>query len=533
MKQDDTISRRTILKGAALVGGVSMLTGCERASSLLTERMGEVIPDSVAESTSKQIDPAFHLLSRAGYGPWPGDLEHVKSIGTIAWINEQLDPDKIDDNAANFRASRFETIHLDGGTCFEYKKEVLFNEVARQSLIRSIYSKRQLLQVMVEFWSDHFNIDMSKGNCAYFKGSDDRTVIRKYALGNFRDLLKASAVSPAMLTYLDGNENKKSRPADIPNENYARELMELHTLGVHGGYTQQDVSEVARCLTGWRIQDKWQRGKVYFAPELHDDGEKEVLGHRIAAGGKEKDLDSVLDIVCAHPSTAKHLSEKLVRRFVAENPPSGLVASAASEFTRTNGDIKSVVRHILTSAEFAGAAGMKIKRPFQFIVSSLRAVGADTYAHNDVVDYLKSMGQCPFQYPTPDGYPDESAPWMAALLWRWNFALALTNNQIPSVKVDTRKLVTALGANDSAHPMAHPSDQHALAHASVQHPPDQHPSDQHPSDQHALAQHLMPHFLGRKGTRLELEALSPSAPAIISAPCLIGLILSSPAFQRC
>jgi uncharacterized protein (DUF1800 family) len=353
---------------------------------------------------------------------------------------------------------------------------------------------------MVEFWSDHFNIDMSKGNCAYFKGSDDRTVIRKYALGNFRDLLKASAVSPAMLTYLDGNENKKSNPTDIPNENYARELMELHTLGVHGGYTQQDVSEVARCLTGWRIQEKWQRGKVYFAPELHDDGVKEVLGHRIAAGGKEKDLDSVLDIVCAHPSTAKHLSEKLVRRFVAENPPSALVASAAHEFTHTGGDIKSVVRHILTSAEFAGSAGLKIKRPFQFIVSSLRAVGADTYAHNDVLDYLKSMGQCPFQYPTPDGYPDRGAPWMAALLWRWNFAQALANSQIPTVKVDTEKLVTALGAKDSAH---------------------------------SRAQHLMPHFIGRTGTRLELEALSPPSGPGMSTPCLIGLILSSPAFQRC
>jgi len=497
MMADDKISRRKILQSAALLGGAYTLGGCEQASSLLTEHMGEAIPSALRESAGAAIDPAFHLLSRAGYGPWPGDIERVKQMGATAWIDEQLHPDTIEDNAANLRASRFETIHLDGGTCFEYKKELLFNEMARQSLIRAIYSKRQLLQVMVEFWSDHFNIDMSKGNCVYFKGFDDRTVIRKFALGNFSDLLKASAISPAMLTYLDGNENKKSRPSDVPNENYARELMELHTLGVDGGYTQQDVSEVARCLTGWRIYDRWQRGKIYFAPELHDDGEKEVLGHRIAGGGKDRDLDAVLSIVCNHPSTAIHLSTKLVRKFVAEDAPEALVASTACVFTETKGDIKAVLRHILTSSAFASSAGAKIKRPFQFIVSSMRAVGADTYAHNDVLDYLKSMGQCPFQYPTPDGYPDRSAPWMAALLWRWNFALALANNQIPSVKIDTSKLMTALGAGES---------------------------------DEKKATILLPHFIGRKGKSAELAALSSPT---LETSCLIGLILSSPAFQRC
>lgn len=497
MSKKHTVSRRTVLKGAALLGSAPLLASCEKATSLLTEQMGEIIPPTVAPITSSHIDPAFHLLSRAGYGPWPGDLERVHKMGSDAWIDEQLAPDKIDDKAANLRASRFETVQLDGGTCFEYKKEVLFNEVARQSLIRSIYSKRQLLQVMVEFWSDHFNIDMSKGNCVYFKGSDDRTVIRKFALGNFKDLLRASAVSPAMLTYLDGNENKKASPSDIPNENYARELMELHTLGVYGGYSQKDVSEVARCLTGWRIHDKWQRGLVYFDKTLHDDGEKEVLGHLIASGGNEKDLDAVIDIVCHHPSTAQFLSKKLVRKFVSEDPPANLISSTASVFTNTKGDITSVVRHILKSDEFKHSAGCKIKRPYQFIVSALRSVGADTYVHNDVVDYLVSMGQSPFQYPTPDGYPDESEPWMGALLWRWNFALALTSNKIPSVTVHLDKLLTAFGAAQTLRPDI-----------------------------------IIPHFIGRKGTLAELKVLASSKQSL-SDHHLIGLILSSPAFQRC
>src|SRR2546422_5567793 len=222
---------------------------------------------------------------------------------------------------------------------------------------------------MTGFWTDHLNINLEKGDCIYLKPSDDRLVIRAHALGNFKELIRASATSPAMLVYLDGKENRKAGPNDVPNENYARELLELHTLGVEGGYTQSDVYEVARCLTGWRLRTGWRKGTVYFDPSLHDDGEKHVLGQLIPAGGGAADLDRVVEIVCKHPSTARHIATKLVRRFVSEAVPAPLVTRGAAVFTATNGDIKSLLRTILNSDEFKAAQGVKFKRPFQFIVS--------------------------------------------------------------------------------------------------------------------------------------------------------------------
>src|SRR5262249_11611084 len=203
------------------------------------------------------------------------------------------------------------------------KKPVLRREITRHTLLRAVYSRRQLFEVMVGFWTDHLNINLEKGDCIYLKPADDRLVIRTHALGRFRDLIRASATSPAMLVYLDGKENKKAGPNDIPNENYARELLELHTLGVHGGYTQKDVLEVARCLTGWRLRTKWRKGTVYFDPHWHDNGEKSVLGHGIPAGGGPADLEQVIDMVCRHPSTARYVATKLVRRFVSEEPQIG------------------------------------------------------------------------------------------------------------------------------------------------------------------------------------------------------------------
>jgi uncharacterized protein (DUF1800 family) len=465
--------------------------------------MGQTIPDAVSVADGTEIDPAFHLLSRAAYGPWPGDLKRVRANGAAAWIEEQLQPDQIDDTLCDLRARRFETIHNEPGTCYEYKKPVLREEIARHTLLRAVYSKRQLFEVMVGFWSDHLNINLEKGDCIYLKPSDDRLVIRAHALGNFRDLIRASATSPAMLVYLDGKENKKGSPEDVPNENYARELLELHTLGVDGGYTQTDVYEVARALTGWRMRTGWRRGTVYFDANLHDGGEKTLLGQMIAAGGGESDLDRVVDIVCSHPSTARHIAAKLVRKFVAESAPQALVDRAAAAFTATNGDIKSILRVILNSDEFHTARGAKIKRPFHYIVSCLRATGADTHAHQPLIEYLTRLGQGLFQYPTPDGYPDEAAAWLGTLLWRWNFAFALAANEVPSVDVSLDRLTGAVGA------MA--------------------------GERLDLAR-LFAHFVGRGATNTELmpliECVAAGASVAPSAEVL-GLILSSPAFQRC
>src|SRR5688572_1601091 len=439
-------SRRAWLKLLGLTGATLPFIGCERLISRVTEQMGQGIPASLSIAEAAQIDPAFHLLSRAAYGPWPGDVDRVRNMGAEDWIEEQLAPENIDDAACDLRARRFETIWHDPGTCYEYKKPVLREEITRHTLLRAVYSKRPLSEVIVGFCTDHLNIDLEKGDSIYLKPSDDRLVIRAHALGKYKELIRASPTSPAMLRYLDGKENKRKDPGDVPNENYARELLELHTLGVDGGYSQSDVYETARSLTGWRLRTGWRKGTVYFDQSLHDDGEKRVLGQLIPAGAGAADVDRIVDIVCRHPATANHVATKLVRRFVSEDVPASLVRRVAEVFTATDGDIKSLLRTILTSDEFKAARGLKVKRPFQYIVSSLRALGADTHAHQPLIEYLQRMGQGPFQYPTPDGYPDRAAPWLGTLLWRWNFAFALASNRVPTVTVALDELANAIGA---------------------------------------------------------------------------------------
>ena len=487
--------RRALLKTFGLISATLPFTACERLISRVTQELGQSIPDSLTLTNTSEIDPSFHLLSRAAYGPWPGDLEKVRTMGSEQWIEEQLNPESIDDTACDLRARRFETIWHEPGTCYEYKKPVLREEITRHTLLRALYSKRQLLEVMVGFWTDHLNINLEKGDCIYLKPSDDRLVIRAHALGKFKELIRASATSPAMLVYLDGKENQKKEPTDVPNENYARELLELHTLGVDGGYTQADVYEAARSLTGWRLRTGWRKGTVYFDPGLHDDGLKRVLGQFIPARGGMTDVDRLVEIACDHPATAHHIATKLVRRFVSDDPPDSLVKQLASVFTATGGDIKSLLRVVFTSDEFKSAKGLKFKRPFQYIVSCLRALGADTHAHQPLIEYLQRMGQGPFQYPTPDGYPDRTAPWLGTLLWRWNFAFSAASNRLPTVNIPLNELAQAIGG--------------------------------------FRPEGLVPYFIGRKGTDTELKAITDYQKSNRDDAEVMALVLASPAFQRC
>jgi hypothetical protein len=317
---------------------------------------------------SEEIDPAAHVLNRLTFGPVPGEYARVSEMGVDAFIQEQLAPEKIDDALCNRAVARFAECWWEpAGEAYEEDDESLTPVLRRVELLRSVYSKRQLFEVMCEFWSDHFNIDPGKGDCRYAKIADDQNTIRKNALGNFRDMLRASAVSPAMLWYLDGRANAKRTPDEKPNENYARELMELHTLGVHGGYSQQDVMEVARCLTGWTVLAKKDdgysgkflspfkdRAKVVFRAEAHDDGSKTVLGQEIPAGGRENDLDRVIEIVGSHPSTAKYIAGKLCMRFIGEDAPPGAVDAVSRAFAESNGDIKTTLRALFATEEFAG-----------------------------------------------------------------------------------------------------------------------------------------------------------------------------------
>lgn len=505
-------TRRSVLRFAAL-GGAASLASCERATSVVTRTLGQGVSGPLAVCDGAEIDPDFHLLSRAAFGPWPGDIWRLRETGRDAWIESQLEPEGIDDGLCELRAGGFEALTVAPGNAYEFDKRVLRDQITRHALLRAVYSRRQLFEVMVEFWTDHLNIDLEKGDCVYLKPADDREVVRRHALGNFRDLIMASAKSPAMLHYLDGRDNKVTKQTPVPNENYGRELMELHTLGVTGGYTQADVREAARCLSGWTVEKKARLrdvfnpfspplGRSYFRADWHDDGEKKVLGHTLPAGAGAGDIERLVDIVCSHPATARHLALKLCRRFVSYAPPEGLVSRVAAEFTRTRGDIKSLLRVILRSGEFAAARGGLLKRPFRFIVSALRAVGADTHAHQALLDYLPRMGQGSFQHPTPDGYPDEESPWLGTLLWRWNFSFALAGGGLPAVSFDARALRKALEA--AAAPSGAAAREDFVAR-------------------------LFAHCTGRRPGGEELAALRPLENPVLA----LGAILASPAFQRC
>lgn len=419
------VSRRIVL--GALAASALPLGGCNQIISQLTNER-----DFTLLEGKEELDPAFHLLNRAAYGPSPGDLKAVRALGESAWLARQLDPQSIDDRKCDLRARRFETLYADPGLCREFKRSSLRSDLVKHTLLRAVYSKRQLYEVMVGFWSDHFNISLEKGDCIYLKAQDDQ-MIRKHAFGKFPDLLRASALSPAMLVYLDGCENKKTKASDIPNENYARELLELHTMGVDGGYTQKDVQEAARCLTGFTVK-KGRPGHI-FDPNKHDDGAKVVLGEMIAAGGGASDLDKLLAIVSKHPATARHISKKMISHFVSEDIKQNhqLQNKLAGVFSTTGGDTVSMLDCLFKSSEFARSKGAKLKRPFHYVASSLRALCADTHARPELTDYLIKMGHAPFQYPTPDGYPDESSAWLSTLLWRWNFAFALCHDKLPDV----------------------------------------------------------------------------------------------------
>lgn len=482
--------------------GAHALSGCEKILSEVDERLGGGIPSEIAVPDGVEIDADFHFLNRVSFGPRPGELELLKELGQKKWLEGQLDFASIDDRLSALRTRRFESRYVSSSDCFEFRKEVLRMDLVRHTLLKAIYSKRQLLEVMVNFWSDHLNINIEKGNCVYYKTEDDINVIRKNALGKFGDLIKSSALSPAMLEYLDGKDNKKGSARDKPNENYARELMELHTLGVDGGYSQRDVYEAARCLTGWKVKEKFGKGQVYFDNNDHDQGEKLVLGVKIAGGGGPKDLDLLLQIVSNHPATALHISRKLVRHFIGDSPSESIVRELAAVFRDTGGDIKAVLQRLLNSSEMMEQRGNKVKRPFRFVVSALRALVADTFFRGELIDYLTQMGQEPFQHPTPDGYPEETLPWLGTLLWRWNFSFALCENQIPSVQIDAPGLIASLSQSESKTDSIEPSI-------------------------------LFRYLCGRKPDLTELQAIERYQSATgKGSPLTIGLILASPAFQR-
>ncbi len=438
------LSRRQFL-GSATALAYLQLSGCDTNPTWFGQFKQAALEGPIQVPLTGVQSPEFHVLSRLGYGPRPQDYKRIAHLGVAGYVAEQLKPEQIDDGECERRVRRLEALAAPLGELYEYKEGYLLKELTRGAVLRATYSERQLYEQMVGFWSDHFNIDSSKGDCRWLKVADDREVIRKHAMGSFPALLRASALSPAMLWYLDGRANRKATEEERPNENYARELLELHTLGVEGGYSQQDVGEVARCLTGWTTLNKGigKHGKVVFRKGQHDDGEKLVLGHRISAGGGEKDLEQVLDIVALHPSTAQFIARKLCVRFIEDDPSQTVVDAVAKTFTDSKGDIASVLDTLFQREEFWAARGEKFKRPFRYMVSALRATHSETDAPDALLDYLMRMGHAPFQYPTPDGYGEGEAAWSGTLLWRWHLARALAENRVGGVTVDWNGLKSA------------------------------------------------------------------------------------------
>ena len=542
--------QRIFGRALAIPAGVFLLvSGC------LTGRADLAIPPLPTDQQE-----IVHVLNRITFGPRPGDVEAVEKIGLHNYVEQQLHPETIDDSAVEQEVQHLDILKMSAPELYalvleerkqaKLKKEeqtaaaagtpmekpvatempgnnampgttagapgamraflqaphspAAIAELEDDKLIRAADSQRQLQEVLVDFWSNHFNIDMRKNLCRVLKVSDDRDVIRAHLFGRFRDLLEASAKSPAMLVYLDNAQNSVAREltprqsqmlasymekmgadaAEVPapgkkmggiNENYAREIMELHTLGVDGGYTQNDVQEVARCFTGWTIDR--QTGGFKFAPFRHDNGAKVVLGHDIPAGGGIQDGETVLDILCAAPATAHFISRELCQRFVSDDPPETLVTRVAAVFQQSDGDLRQVVRAILTSPEFLSPASFraKIKSPLEFAVSAVRATessmvtadpaafkgirpnveGAAILGRTKAADRLAGLkrqslnwhvydlGEPLFACTAPTGYKEISKIWVSpgALIERLNFALALTQQRIADVRFDAGKVL--------------------------------------------------------------------------------------------
>jgi uncharacterized protein (DUF1800 family) len=559
----------------------------------------------IAAPVPSAEEKAAHALNRLGYGPRPGEVAQVAATGVENWIRLQLSPGSIPDPAADAALAGLEKLKLGRADLLEaYQSEIrqrnalqraqaakdfeaagrlrtammeseqavvsqALGELQHAKLARAVLSERQLQEVLVDFWFNHFNVDARKQQVRATVISYEQDVIRPHVFGNFRDLLGATAKSASMLVYLDNFRSSREmemgprereaaerlrrevagEDANAPapeqaapmkrglNENYGRELLELHTLGANAGYTQTDVQEVARAFTGWTIDPR--SGAYVFRRAWHDDGAKKVLGTELAGGGGARDGEKVLDLLCAHPATAKRIATKLCQRFVADEPPAVLVERVARAFRDSKGDLGKTYEALFLSPEFFAAANLraKIKSPFEFAASSLRATGAkfveveafrgrlplraveagaalgrggerlDRMPRKTVLLHLVELGQSSYVWGPPTGFPEDSSHWVSAgaLVSRLNFALALTSGQVADAKVYPRSIAADV---DPERPEELVS---------------------------ALARAVLGSEPGASTRRVLVEQATSSregAAALPDVPRLLALILGSPEFQR-
>jgi len=592
---------------AAVAGLLSVCTG-----PVAAQRDSGIPPKADAWTT-------MHVLNRIGYGARPGDLERVEAQGLAAYIDEQLHPDRIDDAALDTRLAAFPTISMDSRELADkyfmpaqqlkraqdaktpapaaaagdpsmamagaaappaqpqlspeermvrQAQASVTNELMQAKIIRAVESNRQLEEVLTDFWFNHFNVYIGKGQVREYLTEYEREAIRPHVLGKFRDLLGATAHSPAMLFYLDNwqssapnqpaatnpdlarrlndprlppaqrqqllqrlQQAKRQQPKGL-NENYARELMELHTLGVDGGYTQQDVIEVARALTGWTIDRPQQGGAFLFRPQMHDTGPKMILGVKFSGSGGEREGERVLDILAAHPSTAHHIAFELAQRFVADEPPASLVDRAAKVFLDTKGDLREVTRAIITSPEFfeADAYRAKVKSPFEFVVSAVRASGATVTNAQPLVGQMNQLGMPLYGCQPPTGYSMTADAWVntGALLNRMNFALQLVGGGGPAAGRQGRGGAAGRPDQPPVRPIAGPGGRGRGQAAPGRAPMQVDVRALAPDTTEASRDHLIDLLLAGRASDGTMKTLARAE----NPQQLVALTLGSPEFQR-
>jgi len=612
---------------------VASLLSVAGASAQKTSQTQTTYSDVRELPADQQI---IQALNRLTFGARPGDAMKVRAIGLDKWIDQQLRPDKINDDAMNAFVSRYSALDQNQNDLLkqyaqqqQMRREVkrdradstkamsaddiammqqlrqqqnsrrqVVTQLQSSRVARAVASERQLQEVMTDFWENHFNIYAAKGAPEpYYLVDFDQNVIRPNALGKFRDLLEAVAKSPAMLFYLDnarsmadstqptlGGSGKREAgsvrggifgrrrvPVQRPpqqqqrkhpglNENYGRELLELHTLGVDGGYTQQDVINVARAFTGWTIRPPPQGGGFIFRPQVHDAGEKVVLGHRLAAGRGMEDAEDVLDILAKSPATARFISFKLARRFVSDSPSKALVDRASQVYLKTGGDIREVVKSIVTSPEFFSqrAFHSKVKSPFEVVVSAMRSLNAGPDSTPRTAQVVAYLGQPIFGHQAPNGWPETGEAWMntGAILNRINFGMAAAAGRLPGANIRALPALDTLGAasrdkqvdvvvatilNGMVSPDTRAvlvSGEHPLlANGAAKEVQDMSPADSgddSPMMDSGNGQNVRPPRQkngGGKAAALQGRGLG-SIPQLTGVPQIVGLALGSPEFQR-
>jgi uncharacterized protein (DUF1800 family) len=445
----------------------------------------------MANNSNARNPKVLHVLNRLSFGPRPGDVENVKSMGIEAYIKSQLSPNSIPESQrVRQQLSTLETLTLSPRelkaefdrlrqTSQDPKvfskvqnkwRKLIMDQAIQARFVRSMNSNRQLQEVMADFWFNHFNVWMLKGLATLWTGSYEEQAIRPHALGKFRQLLGSVAKHPAMLFYLDNWLNTAPGSSGVRgqfkglNENYARELMELHTLGVDGGYTQQDVVALARILTGWGLERQKRRmaanpppptdsNGFFFDPDRHDFSDKVFLGKTIKGSGIAEG-EEVLDLLSRHPSTARHISYKLAQYFVSDRPPAPLVAKLAKTFQEKDGDIKAVLNTLFSSQEFFDPKNYnaKFKTPYQYVISMVRATDTEIANFHQFNGFLTQMGMPVYGHREPDGYKNTEDAWLNpdALLRRIEFATRLGLRQLGKSKpLDVDRLSNTLGNNFS------------------------------------------------------------------------------------